>query len=91
MKSMTETKTVAVASIRLAGPGDRGALRAMYQEFEPRPASLGLPPRVRIDEWLDRLAGSPNFLAHVEGKLVGHGGLCAAEGTGEVAGVWRTE
>jgi len=85
MKSMTETKTVAVASIRLAGPGDREALRAMYQEFEPRPASLGLPPRVRIDEWLDRLAGSPNFVAHVEAKLVGHAVLCAEDGTGEVA------
>jgi acetyltransferase len=57
----------------------------MYQQFEPRPASLGLPPRTRIDEWLERLATAVNFLAFVEGKLVGHGVLCPEDGTGEVA------
>jgi len=60
-------------------------LRAMYQSFEPRPASLGLPPRTRIDEWLDRLAQSVNVLALVGGKLAGHAVLCPEDGTGEVA------
>lgn len=73
------------ASVRLAAADDRDSLRAMYQTFEPRPASLGLPPRVRIDEWLDRLAPSVNFLALVDGKLVGHAVLCPEDGTGEVA------
>jgi GNAT superfamily N-acetyltransferase len=57
----------------------------MYQTFEPRPASLGLPPRVKIDEWLDRLAPSVNYVALVGGKLVGHAILCPENGTGEVA------
>jgi len=85
VKAMTETNTVVAAAIRLAVAEDREALRAMYQTFEPRPASLGLPPRVKIDEWLDRLASSVNFLALVEGKLVGHAVLCPENGTGEVA------
>lgn len=85
MKTLAEAERVASVSIRLAGPTDRESLRAMYEEFKPRPASLGLPPRVRIDEWLDRLATSANFLACADGKLVGHAVLCAEDGTGEVA------
>ena len=85
MKTLAEAKRVAPASIRLTEPADRESLRAMYEEFEPRPASLGLPPRVRVDEWLDRLATSANFLAFVEGKLVGHAVLCTEDGTGEVS------
>lgn len=85
MKTLLEAKRVAIATIRLAEPADRALLRAMYEEFNPRPASLGLPPRVRIDEWLERLATSANFLAFVDGKLVGHAVLCAEDGTGEVA------
>jgi GNAT superfamily N-acetyltransferase len=82
---MIETDIVVRASVRLVASGDREALRAMYQTFEPRPASLGLPPRARIDEWLDRLASSVNFQALVDGKVVGHAVLCPENGTGEVA------
>lgn len=85
MRHLTETKTAVATTVRLAAAEDREALLAMYETFEPRPASLGLPPRVRVDEWLDRLATSLNFLAVVEGKLVGHAVLCPEKGTGEVA------
>lgn len=71
--------------IRLATPGDRDELLSMYESFEPRPASLGLPPRVHVDEWLDRLASSPNFLAFADQKLVGHGILCPDGSSAEVA------
>jgi GNAT superfamily N-acetyltransferase len=72
-------------SIRPATPDDRDELLAMYESFEPRPASLGLPPRVHVDEWLDRLASSPNFLAFADQKLVGHGILCPDGSSAEVA------
>ncbi|MDE3136638.1 MAG: GNAT family N-acetyltransferase [Acidobacteriota bacterium] len=86
MRSITGTNTlVAEATVRLAGPDDREALRGMYETFEPRPASLGLPPQAKIDEWLDRLAPAVNYLALVGEKLVGHAILCPENGTGEVA------
>jgi acetyltransferase len=85
VKAITETSAILNAIVRMAAPEDRESLRAMYLTFEPRPASLGLPPRVRIDEWLDRLEPSVNYLALVDGKLVGHAVLCPENGTGEVA------
>ncbi len=71
--------------IRLAGSADRTELRAMYESFEPRPASLGLPPRVNLDEWLDRIDSSPNYLAYSGETLVGHAVLCPEDETAEVA------
>jgi L-amino acid N-acyltransferase YncA len=85
VRTMTDISTVVEATVRLAASEDRAALRAMYESFEPRPASLGLPPRVKIDEWLDRLASAVNYLALVDGKLVGHAVLCPENETGEVA------
>lgn len=82
---MTDPANVASVTIRRARSEDRDALRHMYGQFKPRPASLGLPPPVKIDEWLDRLVGSLNFLVFVGGKLVGHAVLCPEDGTGEVA------
>lgn len=70
---------------RRATEEDRAALLAFYEEFEPRPASLGLPPRTRVGGWLEGLAGSPNFVAEREGRLVGHAVLCPEADRGEVA------
>lgn len=84
VKTTTEMRA-ADATLRPASPADREMLRAMYKQFEPRPASLGLPPRARIDEWLDQLEAGVNFLAFLDGRLVGHGVLCPGDGTGEVA------
>lgn len=77
--------SVAALRIRMATPADRDDLLAMYESFEPRPASLGLPPRVHLDEWLDRLAASSNFLAFAGEKLAGHAILCADSDSAEVA------
>jgi L-amino acid N-acyltransferase YncA len=71
--------------LRPVVPDDRPALLAFYQEFEPRPASLGLPPRTKVDVWLDRLVSCPGFVVSAEGKLVGHAVLCPENEDGEVA------
>jgi GNAT superfamily N-acetyltransferase len=57
----------------------------MYQSFQPRPASLGLPPNANVGEWLDRLAGYPNFVAYADSRIAGHAVLCPEVGAGEVA------
>lgn len=79
------TRISEVVRIRLAEAADRIEVCGMYETFEPRPASLGLPPRVHLDEWLDRIASSPNFLAYSDDKLVGHAILCPDGKTAEVA------
>jgi GNAT superfamily N-acetyltransferase len=71
--------------IRRAAPGDRDILVAFYTGFEPRPASLGLPPAHDLETWIARLAPQPNFLALVDGRLAGHCILYPEDGTAEVA------
>jgi L-amino acid N-acyltransferase YncA len=83
--AMNAMKSAETVRIRMATPADRDDILAMYESFEPRPASLGLPPRVHLDEWLDRLAPSSNFLAFAGEKLVGHAILCADSDSAEVA------
>lgn len=78
-------KIIEALRIRLAAPADRAEIRAMYETFEPRPASLGLPPRVHIDEWLDRIGSSPSYIANIGEKLVGHAVICPDGETAEVA------
>lgn len=80
-----EISTSKAVCIRAATPADRNALLAMYESFEPRPASLGLPPLVHVDEWLDRLEPSLNFLAFAGEKLIGHAILCPERDSAEVA------
>jgi GNAT superfamily N-acetyltransferase len=80
-----QAKTKKAVQIRPASAADEAQLCSMYESFEPRPASLGLPPRVRIAEWLERLSPSPNFLAIVDDRLVGHAVLCPDGDTAEVA------
>lgn len=83
--TVNQTKASDMVLIRMATPADRAQLLAMYQSFEPRPVSLGLPPRIHIDEWIDRLTPSPNFLAFTGQKLVGHAVLCPDGTSAEVA------
>ena len=85
MRALAELKTEKNLRVRAASADDRDAIRAMYEDFEPKPASLGLPPRVNVDEWLDRLAPSPNFVAFVDERPVGHAVLCPEGKMGEVA------
>lgn len=80
-----EANAVESVRIRPASDADRPQLLAMYETFEPRPASLGLPPRQRIEEWLDRLARAPGFLAFAAGRLAGHAILFPDGRTAEVA------
>ena len=71
--------------IARATPADREALVEMYRAFEPKGASLGLPPRSNPERWLDALSRYPNLLARVEGRVAGHAVLCPCGNSGEVA------
>ncbi|MCL6565609.1 MAG: GNAT family N-acetyltransferase [Acidobacteriia bacterium] len=84
----TESAPVARAEIfelRAATPADRPALLAMYATFEPRPGSLGLPPRYGLEQWLDRIQSFPNLLLWDRERVVGHGILCPQDDSAEVA------
>ncbi len=71
--------------LRRAAPTDRGALVAMYEAFEPKGAALGLPPRSHPERWLEDLKVYPNFVVVSEGRIVGHGVLCAERDSAELA------
>lgn len=84
----TEPASVAQAEmfeLRAATPADRPALLAMYTTFEPRPGSLGLPPRYGLEQWLDRIQPFPNLLLWDRDRVVGHGILCPQDDAAEVA------
>ncbi|HEV2387431.1 MAG TPA: GNAT family N-acetyltransferase [Candidatus Acidoferrales bacterium] len=81
----TEVEKGQEAEIRLGTTADRGELLAMYQGFEPKAASLGLPPHSQLEQWIAGLAPFLNFLAYADGKLVGHAVLCPEGDAGEVA------
>ncbi len=73
--------------VRSARPQDRAALLAMYREFEPKGAALGLPPlrEEQTERWLDRLAPFPNVLLWSDERVVGHGAICPDGDSAEVA------
>ncbi len=72
--------------LRRATLADREALAAMYRSFEPKGASLGMPPRGDLVEgWLDSLSDYPNSIVVCEGRLVAHGVLAVGKVTAEVA------
>jgi GNAT superfamily N-acetyltransferase len=77
--------------IRPASPSDRAELRVMYEGFEPRPASLGLPPASGLDRWLEGLNAAIHLVAVADGTVIGHGLLCAEGDSGEVAVFVRQE
>jgi RimJ/RimL family protein N-acetyltransferase len=56
-------------------PADRGALLAMYDDFEPKRTAQGLPPNseLKIAAWLDRvLARGRHIVVVVKEKVLGH-------------------
>jgi L-amino acid N-acyltransferase YncA len=64
--------------VRPFEPGDRGALRAMYETFEPKRGAQGLPPAhsSQIDRWLDTiLADGFHLVVMAAGTVAGHGML----------------
>lgn len=65
----------------------RPHLEAFYDAFEPKGASLGLPPRSpdAIRDWLNSIAMYPSFVVRVGERIVGHSLLCPDTYTGEVA------
>ncbi len=71
--------------IRSPSGEDRAALLAMYEGFEPKGAADGLPPAHHVGDWLDRVANSPNRVALVQDRIVGHAILCPEEANGELA------
>ena len=61
---------------------DYPSLTEMYQGFEPKESSQGLPPRLnhRREEWLRYVVDKGiNLLAIMEGKFVGHAALFEME------------
>ncbi|APW97115.1 histone acetyltransferase [Halobiforma lacisalsi AJ5] len=61
--------------VRRVEPGDRDRLLEMYERFDDSYRAQGLPPMSadRREEWLSRmLEEGRNFVADLEGTLVGH-------------------
>ena len=85
MISVGKNEVLASVRLRRAIPEDREALARMYAEFEPKGASLGLPPRRDAESWLARLATHHNFLLWFEDRIIAHAVLCADYDTAEVA------
>ncbi len=62
-------------TIRPLAPGYAGALEAMYEDFEPRGGSLGLPPasREKTRQWLSHVTARwHNLVAEQGARLIGH-------------------
>jgi GNAT superfamily N-acetyltransferase len=72
-------------TLRRASPEDRDAIIAMYLDFEPKGACLGLPPLKEPQRWLDNLAAYPNFIVLDGARVIGHAALCDDGESGEVA------
>lgn len=77
--------------VRPASASDQVLLRVMYEGFEPRPASLGLPPRKGLEQWLAQLNPAANFVAVIGGELVGHAVLFPDGNAAEIAVFVRQE
>lgn len=61
--------------VRLYAASDREPLQRFYEEFEPKRAAQGLPPRdpPRIARWLDQILDQGIHLVMLRsGRLVGH-------------------
>jgi L-amino acid N-acyltransferase YncA len=85
MSEIAGIKTAETLRVERAGPADRQGLVEMYLNFDLKGAALGLPPRKEPERWLESLSSYPNFVAKVEGQVVGHGVLCIEGDTGETA------
>jgi L-amino acid N-acyltransferase YncA len=85
MRVSEEMTTAQELELRRATSADRSALMAMYDDFEPKGACMGLPPRREPQRWLDELAPYPNFVVMDGERIVAHAALCPEGETGEVA------
>jgi RimJ/RimL family protein N-acetyltransferase len=68
-------KAGAVYEVRPYRTSDRAALEVFYNDFEPKRAAQGLPPKdaERISRWLDAVLGQGTHLLTFDGStLVGH-------------------
>jgi RimJ/RimL family protein N-acetyltransferase len=77
-------------AVRPYAPGDRAALEAFYEVFEPKRAAQGLPPEgaARVDRWLRSvLRHGIHLLAFRGDALIGHALLMPTDqaGTSEYA------
>ncbi len=81
----TQVQGATSTEVRRAALADHDALVEMYLTFEPKGASLGLPPRKEPQNWLDYVARYPNFVVCVNGRIAGHGVLCPEDSSAEVA------
>lgn len=63
--------------IRAIEPSEWPALARMYETFEPKRASFGLPPLHHPEEWLTEIrTTSHNVVVIFNGQIVGHGMIC---------------
>lgn len=85
MVIIAESKGIQTFAAERATSEDYAALVAMYEEFDPKGAALGLPPRKEPGAWLRSLSEFPNFLVRAEGRVVAHAVLCVEGDTGETA------
>jgi L-amino acid N-acyltransferase YncA len=85
MKSNAARNAEQNIRIRQASDSDRESILSFYADFEPRGEAVGMPPAKELEEWLDSLATSPNFLAVTDGEVVGHGWVRPEGEAGEVA------
>ncbi len=94
VEELTAEKAITIAAdvpqangliLRRATSADREALLAMYLDFEPKAACLGLPPRKEPQRWLDNLAEYPNFIVLDGARVIAHAALCDDGASGEVA------
>lgn len=70
------TETSVSLQIRPIEPGEWPALVRMYETFEPKRASFGLPP-LHPEEWLTEIRStSHNLVVIFNGEIVGHGMIC---------------
>lgn len=72
-------------TVRAFAPGDRAALDAFYDDFDPKRAAQGLPPSgpERVARWLNQiLASGTHLVVERDGHLVGHSMLLPTERPG---------
>jgi RimJ/RimL family protein N-acetyltransferase len=72
-------------AVRPLEAGDRAALDAFYEAFDPKRVAQGLPPdgAPRVERWLNTiLPGGTHLVVECEGRLVGHAMLIPTQRPG---------
>ncbi len=80
------TDTSVSYQVRAIEPGEWPALAHMYETFEPKRASFGVPPVSHPEDWLAEIAATCQSLVVISnGQIVGHGMICKSGRDAEFA------